>query len=140
MRKLVFGIIAVVCVQFAFVNYMELQSPLDLAMGPGPVAPPTATDGDLGWIDELDRSAMVLPEPEAPTAESGPGRTPISRKDEYASVDRPTRFEAARPRQAPDSTGPAADFPPAAEDLTTAASAATPHRTTARNSAARRRH
>ena len=34
MRKLVLGIIAVICVQFAFVNFTVLQSPLDLSTAP----------------------------------------------------------------------------------------------------------
>ena len=55
MRKLVLGIIAVVCVQFAFVIFMNLQAPLDLAAGP--ITPdPSANETDLGWIDELDRT------------------------------------------------------------------------------------
>lgn len=63
MRKLVLGIIAVVCVQFAFVIYTQLQLPLDLAIEPV-FNDLSMADNDLTWTEELDRYGMTVPEPE----------------------------------------------------------------------------
>ena len=90
MRKLVLGIIVVVCVQFAFVIYMQLQSPLDVTGVPVfPSSPVVNTD--LSWLEELDRSGLTVPEPDAPVTRVEPQRSvgfdPSSRVAD--SVDRP---------------------------------------------------
>ena len=115
MRKLVFGIIAVICVQFAFVNYLELQSPLDLAVGPVQTVPPAA-DRDLRWIEELDRSAMLPPELEAPVPAKLFDREVISRNEQNESPERPARSRSAEPRSVPQENRPATYFPVTTED------------------------
>jgi hypothetical protein len=115
MRKLVFGIIAVICVQFAFVNYMELQSPLDLAVAPVHTAPPAEANSDLGWIEELDRFALLPPEREASVPPTESERTHATPKDENPSIYRPVRLEARQPRQAPAEIRPEVYFPSATE-------------------------
>ena len=102
MRKLVLGIIAVVCVQFAFVNYMELQSPLELAIAPVFTAP-TAVNTDLSWIEELDRSPLTSPEPESVAAAPVETRrrdegSPRNRSTQpVVNTDRPEPFRTAQP-------------------------------------------
>lgn len=57
MRKLVLGIIAVVCVQFAFVMFTNLRLPLEVSVAPVP-ASPLRSDPDLSWMDNLSESAV----------------------------------------------------------------------------------
>ena len=61
MGKLVFGILAVVCVQFAFVAYTMLQSPLELALGPvnAGARPEIA---DARQFDEIEYYGVFEPE------------------------------------------------------------------------------
>ena len=86
MRKLILGIFAVVCVQFAFVIYTALQSPLDVAVGPifSDVMP--------------DHTAADIAEPPAaPIAdelESDSSGAEPSRKRESPEPYRPARPEA----------------------------------------------
>ena len=116
MRKLVFGIIAVICVQFAFVNYMELQSPLDLAMGPEPMVPKVAIDRDLRWIEELDRSAMLPPEREAPLPAKVFEQEVVFRNEQNETPERPGRFRFSESRPVTQAKRPAIYFPVATED------------------------
>ena len=115
MRKLVFGIIAVVCVQFAFVNYMELQSPLDLALAPVYTGPSTV-NGDLSWIEELDRYAMTPSEPEAPVSDKEHEALIVSRDVKDTRIDRPSRFRSAQRRSAPSVVRPASSLPAASDN------------------------
>lgn len=91
MRKLILGIVTVVCVQFTFVIFMQLQSPLDVAGVPVFASLP-AVNTDLSWLDDLDRSGLSVPEPETPADRSqlhrSPGSTPSSRFT--GNADRPT--------------------------------------------------
>ena len=99
MRKLVLGIFAVVCVQFAFVIYTALQSPLDLAVGPifsDMIADRTATD-----LDETP-AAPVVDESE----NEGSGSEP-SKKLESRQPSHPERAEAPeRDQRSTDRTSP----------------------------------
>jgi hypothetical protein len=115
MRKLVFGIIAVLCVQFAFVNYMELQSPLDLAVAPVYTGPP-AVSSDLNWIEELDRFAVLPPERETKVPAKVFERNFIARNEQDETVARPARFRSTEPGPMAPAKRPAIYFPATAED------------------------
>src|SRR5688572_16207002 len=96
MRKLILGIIAVVCVQFAFVMYMQLQSPLELAAAPDQPEFPIV-NADLSWVRELDRYAVDLPDPKADHNASETHRNGASASSsEVAGNDRPGRSETVR--------------------------------------------
>ena len=96
MRKLVLGIIAVVCVQFAFVIYTQLQSPLDLA-AVSEFTPSPSVNMDPSWLVELDRSGLPAPEPAA-----RPVRVEPQRSIEFAPAPRVTEpaYLPAEPRLA----------------------------------------
>ena len=64
MRKLILGILAVVCVQFAFVIYTALQSPMELAVGPVKSDPQMALSGPEP--SEPDAAEETVPEPAEP--------------------------------------------------------------------------
>src|SRR5215203_6287227 len=96
MRKLILGIIAVVCVQFAFVMYMQLQSPLDLAGAPDQPEFPIV-NADLSWVREFDGYAVALPGPEVDQNASERHRNGVSAAtSDTARNDRFERSERTR--------------------------------------------
>jgi hypothetical protein len=74
MRKLVLGIIAVGLAQFAFVNYLDLQSPIELAVAPVQKYPPAANP-DLNLLESPTDSAVTMPDPPELVSRPRPRRT-----------------------------------------------------------------
>lgn len=114
MRNLVLGIIAVICVQFAFVNYMELQAPLDVAVAPVFSEPTPPAHVDLAWIEELNMSARAPVEKESIALNETRRSIDSDRILEprfNGDPERPATLRAARPRLSPPAKTPAERFP-----------------------------
>ena len=84
MGKLVFGIIAVVCIQLAFVAYTMLQSPLELALGPVN-AGSRPEIADARQFDEIEYYGVFEPESEDIDVRRAPKRS----VDRDLAADRP---------------------------------------------------
>ena len=74
MRKLVLGIIAVGLAQLAIVNYLDLQSPIELAVAPVQKYPSAAKPDHRSVNDPID-SAVPMPAPPGMVSRSRPHRT-----------------------------------------------------------------
>lgn len=96
MWKLVLGIAAVVCVQFAFVSYMSLRSYFDLAVGPVHVEVPSV-ESDLTWTEELDRSEEYVGGAQLPARQvtsspkAGPARGEPTQQTSKSNVNKPAQ-------------------------------------------------
>ena len=102
MRKLIFGIFAVVCVQFAFVIYTALQSPVEVAVGPIYMEPPAEYVAD-DLQESADPQVAVEEDTKDPSVEPSreielPQRRPSERSTSSARtagpVDPTPRIEA----------------------------------------------
>ena len=104
MRKLILGIFAVVCVQFAFVIYTTLQSPMEVAVGPVHSDPqialvdpgPTESEATEESMPQTDEpSAIVEPQPvDRPNHSDVPRRSLTSVR---ADEPRPSRSRVEEP-------------------------------------------
>ena len=94
MRKLILGILAVFCVQFAFVIFTTLQSPLDVAVAPIYSDPkteiPNFEPAETVVADDID-SALPVPGDAAAASDE-----PTAADERFAARPRSSR-PAARP-------------------------------------------
>ena len=118
MRKLILGILAVVCVQFAFVIYMSLQSQMEVAVGPvhsdSQIAlsdPVTAEPDNTEDTTEESEEAVPRAEPQPVEASSAPAepRRPVTSagvaksRPNISPVEEPVRRPAEYPTAATES-------------------------------------